>query len=88
MENSLHAERSPPSFRTIRTPTSCQLYHRNTLHTQGILLPSRTIGKKNGPKQPHKTNISPTQAKYILGTSHSCEPEQSQLILDHAGKRH
>ena len=88
MENPLHAKRSPPSFRTIRTPTSCLLYHRNTLHTQGILLPSRTIGKENGLKQLHQTNISPAQAEYILGTSHSCEPKQFQLMLDHAEEQH
>ena len=58
MENPLHAKRSPPSFRTIRTPTSCLLYQHNTLHTQGILLPSRTTKKENGPKQLQKTNIS------------------------------
>ena len=57
MENPLHAERSPPSFRTIRTPTSCLLYHCNTLHTQGILLPSRTIGKKMDPNSLTKQTL-------------------------------
>ena len=63
------------------------------MHTQGISLPSRTIEKENVPKQPYKTNISPTQSnigpaqtEYILKTSYSCEPRQFQLILDHAGK--
>ena len=27
-------------------------------------------------------------APSILGTSHSCEPKQFQLILDHAGEQH
>ena len=52
------------------------------------LPPSRTIEKENGPIQPHKTNISPTETKHILGTSYSCEPRQFQLILDQAGERY
>ena len=31
-------------------------------------------------------SLGPTQTKYILGTSHSCEPKQLKLLLDHARK--
>ena len=37
---------------------------------------------------PRYGSLGPAQTKYILGTSHSCEPKQFQLILDHAGERH
>ena len=35
-----------------------------------------------------RTPREKAQTKYILGTSYSCESEQFQLILDHAGEQH
>ena len=71
------SELQPVAYYTIAT---------HCTHKEFCFLPEPL--EKNGPKQPHKTNISPAQTKYILGTSYSCEPKQFQLILDYAGEWH
>ena len=46
------------------TPTTEHLRSSGDIpiHTQETLLPSRTIGKENGPIQPYKMNVSLTES--------------------------
>ena len=71
--------------RRTRTYPNCRAPWKLKTHTRNFAS-LQNHRKRKWTQQPHKTNIGPAQTKYILGTSHSCEPEQFQLILDHAGE--